>query len=484
MARTHAASASLRDSKFARVRPFAASSCVAALARCRAVAAPRGADPDRRLHRRGRGRRRGADHRASPRDDQRRGQGAGAAFAGPGRASYAPRRRRHRGGQGASGAPRGAAGSGHRRRAAHLYHRGQRTHPRRGAGRQAPRHAARRARHRPGADGAGRACGRNGGRALRRHARARHRAHPLRPLRTNRRVAAARHRARALAWKLRAYYHARHHHRLRAPDPRLRLSLAIDARARGRHDLRAGAHAVRHRAQSRALRAVGLGPGARAYLLVGLHVRDSRTGAARRASVILGSRRPRAPRGWAPLRYRDAARRRFRRRDRPRLPHAARQRRLGLAARPRPARALRRRRQPAPDRDRGRQHRAAQAGGAHRHRRHAAARRGREYFRGLRAVGRREPPGAVQFQVSAAARTARGNDGARHGLRGRARGRTPADRAHRRSNPTASPRKARAPTRRSSPTAAGSRSANGAPRTAAWSRSAPRSPRSSATKSG
>ena len=66
-------------------------------------------------------------------------------------------------------------------------------------------------------------------------------------------------------------------------------------------DLRDGARAHRHRAQSRALRTVGLGSGTRPHLLVGFHVRDSRLRAARGASVVRRSRRAGAPRRRASL---------------------------------------------------------------------------------------------------------------------------------------------------------------------------------------
>ena len=66
------------------------------------------------------------------------------------------------------------------------------------------------------------------------------------------------------------------HHRLRRADPRLRLPLAIDPRPRGRSHQRRGARPDRHRAQSRPLRIVGLGPLPRQDLLVGIDVHDAR----------------------------------------------------------------------------------------------------------------------------------------------------------------------------------------------------------------
>ena len=81
-----------------------------------------------------------------------------------------------------------------------------------------------------------------------------------------------------------------------ASDPRLRVPLAGDARARGRPDLRHRPQPHRHRAQSRPLRTVGLGPRARADLLVAFDVRDSRAGAARRTADFRRGQRARSSR--------------------------------------------------------------------------------------------------------------------------------------------------------------------------------------------
>ena len=125
-----------------------------------------------------------------------------------------------------------------------------------------------------------------------------------------------------------------------------------------------------------------------------------------------------------------------------------------------------------------RHHRAEDAGRADRRRRHAAARRHRDHPGSLRAVGRREPPGAVQFEFPEAAQSARRRR-SRAGTSYEAvvaAGRKHVDPLQARPARTR-PSPARAPSRRSSTTAAGCRSASGAPRTAATSRSAPTSRR-------
>ncbi len=85
--------------------------------------------------------------------------------------------------------------------------------------------------------------------------------------------------------------HALGDHRLRRADPRLRLSLAIDARTRRRPDQRRGARPHRYRAQSRPLRTVGLGPVARPHLLVAIDVHDARPGKPQRPSDLRRSQR-------------------------------------------------------------------------------------------------------------------------------------------------------------------------------------------------
>ena len=173
---------------------------------------------------------------------------------------------------------------------------------------------------------------RPGNPARRRQRRLRHGAPPQqRPARGH---PAARRRARDLALRHRADRHALRHHRLRGADPRLCLPLAGDARARGRPDLRHRAQPHRHRAQPRPLRPVGLGPRARPHLLVAFDVRDPRPAAARRAAELRrGQTRWSIPTTCistsSPPQLADANAN-F---DRPRFPHAPRQRQLGLAAR-------------------------------------------------------------------------------------------------------------------------------------------------------
>ena len=112
--------------------------------------------------------------------------------------------------------------------------------------------------------------------------------------------------ARLLALRYRADRHPLRHHRLRPADPRLRLPLAGDARARGRPDLRHRAQPHRYRAQSRPLRLVGLGPRARTHLLVAFDVRDPGPRCARRPADLRrdqqarASRRHRSLSSWRP----------------------------------------------------------------------------------------------------------------------------------------------------------------------------------------
>ncbi len=95
---------------------------------------------------------------------------------------------------------------------------------------------------------------------------------------------------------------------------------------------------------------------------------------------------------------------------RPRLPHAPLRRPLDLAARALRTGAASRRAGAASDRHRGRRHRTKEPGGEDRRRRHAPARRHRDHPRGLRAVGRRQSAGTVQFEFPGAAQPARRGD--------------------------------------------------------------------------
>ncbi len=116
-----------------------------------------------------------------------------------------------------------------------------------------------------------------------------------------RRAGSARRRARGLAFRHSPDHHALGHHRLRRLDPRLRLPLAGDPRARGRSDLRYGALAHRYRAQSWTLRIVGLGLGAWPHFLVPFHVRDSRPAGAGRSLELRRGHGSRPPRRSATL---------------------------------------------------------------------------------------------------------------------------------------------------------------------------------------
>ena len=161
-----------------------------------------------------------------------------------------------------------------------------------------------------------------------------------------------------------------------------------------------------------------------------------------------------------------------------------------LRARCEITRQARRHRLP-PARHRRRHHRAEGDGGADRGRRRAAARRHRDDSRGFRAVGRRQPAGALQLELPGAVRPAGRGGGLRDALRQDRRRRAPASaaqhgcrRARRRRARRAQAIPAHELSRPSSTTAAGSTSASDAPRTAATSRSAPTSPRSSFTRRG
>ena len=87
----------------------------------------------------------------------------------------------------------------------------------------------------------------------------------------------------------------------------------------------------------------------------------------------------------------------------------------------------------SPDRNRLRHHPAEARRQAQQGSRAPADGRGREHFRGLRAVGCRQPAGAMQLQVPAVPFASRVRLRARHGLRGRGQNREGARRqeAHR-----------------------------------------------------
>ena len=121
---------------------------------------------------------------------------------------------------------------------------------------------------------------------------------------------------------------------LRRADPRLRLPLAVHPRPRGRPDQRRRARPHRHRAQSRPLRLVGLGPVARSYFLVAVDVHHARAGRARRPLDLRRGQRAGEIRRHRSVRDRRAVDRRRDRSYRPDLPYAAHRRALDLAARP------------------------------------------------------------------------------------------------------------------------------------------------------
>ena len=136
------------------------------------------------------------------------------------------------------------------------------------------------------------------------------------------------------------------------------------------------------------------------FAILGLEPRDD-------AADLRRGQRPRASRRHPALRARRPARRCDHDVDRPRLPHAPRQRQLGVAARPLRAGPAGRRRRTASDRDRGRHHRAEDIGRAHGRGGLAPARRHRDHPRSLRGVGRAEPTGTVQLEFPGAAQPAR-----------------------------------------------------------------------------
>ena len=215
----------------------------------------------------------------------------------------------------------------------------------------------------------------------------------------------------------------------------------------------------------------------RPHLLVAFDVRHPRARAALQAARLRRDQRAGASRRRAALRARQAA---HRRRDASSIDRVFRMRHargnwVWLRARCELVRQADEP-QPASDRHRGRHHRADAPRGGKRDRRHAPARRDRDDLGSLRGVGRRQPAGAVQFQIQEPARPAR-------------RGVPSPARPTRKSPPPAASRScacsspardarspARAPSRRSWRTGAGCRSASAAPRTAASSRSAPTSP--------
>ena len=199
---------------------------------------------------------------------------------------------------------------------------------------------------------------------------------------------------------------ARRDHR-GAARHRHRLCDAGEPRARRRRGLREGARPDRFRPQPRTLRPVGLGYRPRTHLLVRFHVRASRLRAPGRVPLLRRSQHDDPSRGSGSLHAGRAARLRQHLARRLRVPHPQHHGRLGVAARPRRADERSRRRGEPPRRHRGRRDRAARARGEDRQGRRAPARRHRGDLRGLRAVGRQQPPRAVQFEVPEAARAAR-----------------------------------------------------------------------------
>ena len=136
---------------------------------------------------------------------------------------------------------------------------------------------------------------------------------------------------------------------------------------------------------------------------------------------------------------------------------------------------------PASDRNRRRRLGAEEPGRTDHGGGFAAARRHRDHTGSLRALGRRQSPGAVQFVFPGTASAAGRGRGGGHALRD-SRRRRQESRSSAPPSPTkTASRRARAPSRRNSTTGAGCTSANAAPRTAAMSASAPTSPRSSST---
>ena len=266
------------------------------------------------------------DRLEQPKSDKRRPPAAGGA-------------RAHDAGLGADARPSGAGGERRRRDRRrhpprdrrHCRRTGDRYRTARGRDRRAA--ADRRARPGPAADHVRRRGRGPGNPARRRQPGLRHGAQPVCVERRACDRAWTRRGAGLLGLRHGVDRHALRHHRLRRADPRLRLPLAGDARARGRRDLRYGALAHRYRAQPRTLRIVGLGPRPRPRVLVAFHVRDPGPQAARRTDELRRAQCPGPSRGYPSLRARGPTRRRQGHPGRPRLPHAPRQRQLGLAAR-------------------------------------------------------------------------------------------------------------------------------------------------------
>ena len=211
------------------------------------------------------------------------------------------------------------------------------------------------------------------------------------------------------------------HHRLRGADPGLCLPLAINQGPRRRSDQRRGARPDRHRAQSRPLRPVGLGPVARADLLVAVDVHHARARQPQRPPDVRRGQRAGEIRRHRSVRDRRPVDLRRHRPHRPDLSHAAYRRPLDLAQGALRAEPWRQRRRAASDRHRRRHHRTEEPCRKDRRGRFAAARRDRDHSRSLRAVGRGRPPGAVQLALPAPAQAAglRGDPG--HVLRDRDR---------------------------------------------------------------
>ncbi len=156
--------------------------------------------------------------------------------------------------------------------------------------------------------------------------------------------------------------------------------------------------------------------GARPHLLVAFDVRDPGAEAEGRALELRRGQCAGASGGPASLSACRTARRSQDLVDRPRLPHASRQRQLGVAARALRAGAAAGRSLAAPDRHRRRHHRAEDAGREDGRGRPAPARRDRDHPGGVRAVGCEQPHGAVQLQFPGAAQPARRGGQGRHAL--------------------------------------------------------------------
>ncbi len=146
--------------------------------------------------------------------------------------------------------------------------------------------------------------------AARRHRRLRHGARAEKSARPPRRGRDQGRRAGELALVDRADRDAVGDDGLRRAHPRLRLPLAGDARARSRPHPRHRARPHRYRAQSRPLRPVGLGFGARPRVLVAFDVRHARPAGQGRSFDLRRGQRAGPSRRYRPLRTGAAARRR------------------------------------------------------------------------------------------------------------------------------------------------------------------------------